>query len=160
MAAIASGAEMIDKTLADYVLAQCVRNDQCMLWPRAKSAAGYGQLRRSNKLHYTHRIVAAAYLGMVDGAVVMHICDVPACCNPDHLMIGTQAQNMADKCAKGRQPSTSNERSGKVKLSNSDVAEIRARHAAGDTCRSIAAMFHVHEAHVSRIIRHLRRPHE
>jgi hypothetical protein len=33
---------------------------------------------------------------------IMHICDVPACCNPEHLKLGTHAENMADCVAKGR----------------------------------------------------------
>jgi HNH endonuclease len=36
------------------------------------------------------------------GLVVMHECDRPGCCNPDHLDIGTQAENQADMAAKGR----------------------------------------------------------
>jgi hypothetical protein len=37
-----------------------------------------------------------------DGMVVMHRCDNPRCCRPDHLLVGTQAENIADRVAKGR----------------------------------------------------------
>ena len=38
-----------------------------------------------------------------DGAVLMHTCDNPACCNPHHLEVATQARdNLADMAAKGR----------------------------------------------------------
>ena len=37
-----------------------------------------------------------------DGVVLMHTCDNPACCNPHHLVPGTQADNLKDMAAKGR----------------------------------------------------------
>ena len=44
----------------------------------------------------------ARYGEIPKGLLVMHKCDTRACCNPDHLQLGTQKDNMADCAAKGR----------------------------------------------------------
>ncbi|WP_435992485.1 HNH endonuclease signature motif containing protein [Brevundimonas sp. LjRoot202] len=36
------------------------------------------------------------------GMCVLHKCDTPACINPQHLVAGTQSENMLDRSAKGR----------------------------------------------------------
>jgi hypothetical protein len=58
------------------------------------------------------------------GLQVLHSCDNPPCRNIDHLFLGTNADNMADKVAKGRQ--LSGENHGKAKLTEVEVLEIRA----------------------------------
>ena len=46
-----------------------------------------------------------------DGMVVMHMCDTPGCFNPNHLRVGTQAENIQDSVAKGRHASVTRDRS-------------------------------------------------
>lgn len=70
--------------------------------------------RKSWKIHYGE---------IPDGMLVMHKCDVPYCCNPEHLKLGTHTDNMRDKIAKGRA-----NRKGKTnprKLNPELVREIR-----------------------------------
>lgn len=76
----------------------------CWLWTGPKSEKGYGMTAYRAKSTTVHR---AIYKIMKDAALtkdqfVCHRCDVPACCNPDHLFLGDNDINMADKCAKGR----------------------------------------------------------
>lgn len=78
--------------------------DGCWEWNGARTSAGYGMKRINKKNYYTHRLAYSwANDGIPEDMCVLHKCDNPPCCNPDHLFLGTDADNMADKVAKGRQ---------------------------------------------------------
>lgn len=57
------------------------------------------------------------------GLDVLHTCDIPACCNPAHLWLGNDQDNMDDMARKGR--SAHSERSGRAKLTAAQVSEIK-----------------------------------
>lgn len=79
------------------------RSGECWLWTGAKSTAGYGQIRLDRKTVYLHRIAYEHYFGAIPkGMLVCHRCDVPACCNPAHLFLGTHQDNATDMVNKGR----------------------------------------------------------
>lgn len=61
------------------------------------------------------------------GLQVCHTCDHPWCQNPGHWFLGTNAENIADRVAKGRPSAPSGERNGRSKLTWGQVREIRAR---------------------------------
>jgi hypothetical protein len=76
----------------------------CWEWTGATVPGGYGRLRGDDaRSTLAHR---AAWLWangpFPDGLKVCHRCDNPPCCNPEHLFLGTQLENMRDCVAKGR----------------------------------------------------------
>lgn len=95
-------------------------DDGCILWTGYKTPLGYGLMLASGKTVSVHRLAWSLSHGTIPaGAHIMHVCDNPSCINPDHLVLGTHAANMADRKSKGRY-----RRSG-VKLTESQVSEIR-----------------------------------
>jgi hypothetical protein len=64
--------------------------DDCWLWTGTMSTAGYGRLRNNGPRIYAHRVAYMLSIGEIpDGLLVLHACDNPPCCNPDHLNVGT-----------------------------------------------------------------------
>jgi hypothetical protein len=73
------------------------RKTGCRIW-RDSGHRPYGAITIS-----THRLAWELVNGPIpEGMHVLHRCDEPRCCNPDHLFLGTQAENMADMHRKGR----------------------------------------------------------
>lgn len=89
--------------LVEDFLARMVGNDGCWEWRGACDSEGYGRIVIEGRMGRVHRIVWEAFNGPIPaGLLALHRCDNPPCCNPDHLFIGTQQQNLADMRAKGR----------------------------------------------------------
>ena len=128
----------------------------CKVWIRARSKAGYGQLRLEGKTAYAHRVAWEREVGPVpEGHWLLHRCDNPACVNVAHLFLGTQADNMADMRAKGRHrgPYNRGGASTHQKLRACEVEEIRRLYSRGLTQRFVGRMFRINQAHVSAIVR-------
>ncbi len=75
----------------------------CWVWTAATvGRAGHGSFRNGRHV-LAHRYAYQAYVGSIPrGQVVRHKCDNPKCVNPDHLELGTQADNMRDMAERGR----------------------------------------------------------
>ena len=85
---------------------------------------GYGLLGYKGKTTRAHKLAYELTYGPVPaGLHVLHKCDTPSCVNPDHLYLGTNADNVRDKVAKGR--SLSRERNPSSKLTPEQVELIR-----------------------------------
>jgi hypothetical protein len=102
-------------------------DDGCWNWIGHRSEKGYGLLAVHAKPFRAHRLSWIIHRGMMpDGAQVLHRCDNPACVRPDHLFLGDNAANHADKIGKNRQRAARGEAVGSARLSADDVRNIRA----------------------------------
>lgn len=75
----------------------------CVEAPGYRMPNGYARKWYRGRQQLAHRVAYQERFGEVPpGLVVMHTCDNPGCINTDHLVLGTQADNMTDKASKGR----------------------------------------------------------
>ena len=118
------------------------RGDGCWLWTGAASHDGYGVIRAFGRQQRAHRVSWQLAHGEIQAEMeVLHRCDVPKCVRPDHLFLGTHADNMADMTAKGRR--AVGEHSGTAKLSTAAALEIFRRESAGESPTTLATEFGV-----------------
>jgi hypothetical protein len=90
---------------------------------KKRSRFGYVQLKRNGYVEL-HRYSYSINKGIIpSGMVVRHTCDIPGCFNPDHLIMGTHRDNVADRVARGR--TTMGVDHFRAKLTEDNVIEIR-----------------------------------
>lgn len=79
--------------------------DKCWEWTRALATGGYGSFydRNIGRNAIASRVAWEMTYGEIPpGMKALHKCDNPCCCNPNHIFIGTQKDNMQDMVRKGR----------------------------------------------------------
>ena len=130
--------------------------NDCILWAGARKPNGYGQRRLpGGRFTSAHRQAWVEAHGPIPaGMVVMHRCDNPPCVNVDHLMLGTQADNLADMRRKGRagRGAARGEAAPSAKLTWVQVESIRQRVANGERPIDLAAEFGLSRSSVHSIV--------
>lgn len=145
--------------------------DDCWPWTAYRRHGGYGEfaVRPHPSPFRSNRLAFLITTGKDPGNLnVLHRCDNPPCCNPKHLFLGTNDDNIADMVSKGRHSFATNPpkrmQNGSANfcsiLTDEAVRSIRFRFAAGGiTQRELAAEYGVGQTAISRIILRIRWKH-
>lgn len=151
----------------------------CWLWTGKPMNHGYGSMKAGGRTILAHRLSWVLTNGAIpEGLCVLHRCDVRLCIRPDHLWIGTKAQNNADMMAKGRQVARVGDsngarvhrdkmargerhgsktkpervargaRNGRARLTEDDVRQIRHRRAQREAAQLIGNDYGITDVHV------------
>lgn len=114
----------------------------CWEFIGARTGAGYGAIWLNGKNRATHILAYELEKGAIpNGKFVLHECDNPACCRPDHLFLGTHQDNKDDEVAKDRH--VYGERVGNHVLTETEVLEIRRLRKLGHKRSYVARRFGV-----------------
>lgn len=149
----------------DRFWGRVVVGDGCWAWTGTRHKFGYGVMWLNGRNEGAHRISWMIHRGPIPADKhVLHRCDNPPCTNPSHLFLGTPAENMYDKTAKGRHISgmtlhperaARGERCGASRLGDHEIFAIRfffnprrRGHA-----RRLAEEFGVSPAHIWNIVK-------
>lgn len=139
----------------------------CWLWTGALGQRGYGDVQNGGRHTTAHRLLFERANGPIPaGMHVLHKCDVRPCCNPDHLFLGTNRDNIIDSMKKGRRkgitrrrpsglkykPMSPEGRIAHMKVKPETRAQIKALVASGASQASVARQFGLGGGHVCRIV--------
>lgn len=132
----------------------CTSPNDCWLWQGGSAGNEYGAISWNGRPTMVHRLAWELTYGPIPhGLVVRHRCDTPRCCNPDHLLLGTQLDNVADRVARNRSRRMLGESNNSAKLTTAAVCFIREQYAAKNmTGRALAKMFNVSTSQITRIV--------
>lgn len=137
----------------------------CWIWAGGTNGRygifGAGSSRDNREQVYVHRYAYTLWCGEIpDGMNVCHTCDVPLCVRPEHLFLGTQADNLQDMVRKRRHSWQAHpervprgEAHPSTRLSDAGVEEIRNLRSKGWTQVSLAKRFGVGRTQIGRIVR-------
>src|SRR5882672_644961 len=144
----------------DHFWERVQKSDTCWLWTGARMVNAYGLLTIHGRQVLAHRLAYYFTYGhLPNDKGLNHVCDVRNCVNPQHLIPGTQTENMCDLAAKGRWGNDKRhvargEKVGTSKLTAESVQSIRSEYAAGGISqRAIARKYGVSQRQILTIVK-------
>lgn len=92
------------RPLSERLWEKVDKSDGCWIFTGSVDREGYGRVRmNTRRTDGAHRVAWRLANGPIpDGLHVLHRCDVPRCCRPDHLFLGDQVANNRDMVEKWR----------------------------------------------------------
>lgn len=153
-----------DKKVIEHFWSKVDKTGDCWLWTRGTSGFGYGNFHFWKSNMRAHRFSYQLHNGKItEHECVCHSCDNPRCVNPNHLWIGTRAENNADKKAKGRAVNPiqlSGEGNSNVELTTPEVVAARVMVRCGMPQARVANFLGVSVATICMIVKGERRSDE
>lgn len=123
-----------------------VKEFGCWEWFGTLDRYGYGVFKNGRKSIKAHRYSYELHYGNFDKKLhVLHHCDNPRCVNPDHLFLGTNRDNVADRTAKKREGDTSR------RLTAKEKECIKMALQDGQTVNHLAVEYKVHISTIKRL---------
>jgi hypothetical protein len=129
--------------IAGRIAVSHVKTETCWLWTALRNQTGYGVIKIKGTHRLAHRVMYALHHQVMIPwhMVVRHSCDTPACINPDHLLLGTTADNVKDRDDRQRRRPPKGELNGRAKVNWEQVREMRRLYAEGVKVRALAEKF-------------------
>jgi hypothetical protein len=152
-------------------------DDDCWIWTGSRDRKGYGSFRGADgQTILAHRMAWLLEYGQIaDELCVLHACDAPSCVRPDHLFLGTVAENNRDMAAKGRHATRTSlehlrrganhprrlhpetvlrgERHPMARLTALDVEAMRREHESGKSGAEIGRRYGVSPGHARKVVK-------
>lgn len=124
----------------------------CWVWTGLASKQGYGRMTIKKRQKLAHRYSWEIHIGEIpDEMFVCHRCDNPTCVNPDHLFVGSRADNVKDMHEKNRNRDDRGSKHPMAKLNEDKVIQIRKKINNGDRQIDLAKEYDVHPMTISNI---------
>lgn len=123
-------------TIEERFWSQVDKSSECWIWVGNANNKNYGVFNHSTvngkrMRMFAHRMsYSLVYDDLSEEVVLCHKCDNSLCVRPDHLFVGTQAENMKDMVSKGR--SLRGMKNHNNKLTEEQVQAIRLEYALGE----------------------------
>lgn len=136
---------MFDDRVLNRILAKCAPGAcGCLVFHGWRNERGYGKIRIQRKYYFVHRVMYMIYnqCELEPHNIVMHLCDNRACCNIEHLQLGTALDNTLDMVYKGRHRKDSSYN----RLSKEEVVQIKIRLDHNHSVYSIAQSYGIPES--------------
>lgn len=121
------------------------KTETCWVWTGTRAKSGYGVLNINAKITLVHRLVWRLIRGPIPRRKdLLHTCDNPPCCNPDHLYVGTAKENSRDMVLRGRHCGN---------LTLDQVKEIREKRKNGGKLKALAKEYGCCFSNISMVCR-------